>query len=70
MLGPHQISTAIQAVRFSFKPMLRPEDALQSSDEMRRLAVQAALDQLTVEIAKRLPLADRQAFLEAAKRQF
>lgn len=69
MLGPHQISTVIQAMRFKHRPSFRA-DKLQIPDEVRRVVIQGALDELAQEFARRLPASDRAQFLEDAKRQF
>lgn len=69
MLGPHQISTVIQAMRFKHRPSFRSE-RLQIPDEVRRVAIQNALDELALEFARRLPVSDRAQFLEDAKRKF
>lgn len=61
MLGPHAISSAIQAVRFRWHNKKRGEYPCDP---------QRVMDELVIEIAKRLPTSDREAFFKACERKF
>lgn len=59
MLGPHAISSAVQAVRYRYR-----------GSHLEHEAAQNALDYLSLEIAKHLPTSDREAFFKACERKF